>query len=270
MKTIRFAGFLFAAIFFSNLIEAQSNENEKMLSLFEPREYRDDAGNALNYRLMKPLDYNPNKKYPLVIFLHGAGERGNDNVAQLKHGMKNFADDANRKQNPCYVLAPQCPEGKKWVEVDWSARTHSMPADASISMRLTMEVVKSMIETSGVDRTRIYITGLSMGGYGTWDSIARYPDFFAAAAPVCGGGDPESVEKFVQLPLWAFHGDKDTAVIPERSRDMIDALKKAGGEPKYTEYPGVGHDSWTATYANPEFHAWLFAQRRKSELPAKP
>ncbi|MFO0924083.1 MAG: prolyl oligopeptidase family serine peptidase [Pirellulales bacterium] len=248
--------------------EAQDNTAaaaNPLTSLFEPREYSDASGNTLKYRLMKPADYNPNRKYPLVLFLHGAGERGSDNFAQLKHGMKEFTVDERRKSMPCYVMAPQCPTDKKWVEVDWSAKTHTAPQDPSVSIKLTMEVIESMLETSGVDKSRVYITGLSMGGYGTWDTVARYPKFFAAAAPICGGGDPATAPKFASLPLWAFHGGKDTVVIPERSRDMIDSLKKAGGSPRYTEYPDAGHDSWTATYASPEFHQWLFAQRRKLE-----
>ena len=244
--------------------ESDSNDLKNgvdMLSLFEPREYSSGEGQVLKYRLMKPIDYQPSKKYPLVIFLHGAGERGDDNQVQLKHGMKDFADPERRKKFACFVIAPQCPQEQRWSDVDWSARTHAIPENASPSMKMVMEVVDTMIESSGVDRTRIYLTGLSMGGYGTWDAIARYPGKFAAAVPICGGGDPNSVDRIGNLPIWAFHGDKDTVVIPERSRDMIDALKKAGVTPKYTEYPGVGHDSWTATYSNPELYEWLFAQR---------
>lgn len=232
------------------------------VKMFEPRQFADEHGNVLKYRLLKPANYNVNRKYPLVIFLHGAGERGDDNKIQLVHGMKDFLDAERRKNMPCYVVAPQCPTGKKWVEVDWSAESSKMPQQPSDSLGLTINLVQSMIETAAVDPNRIYITGLSMGGYGTWDAVARYPDMFAAAAPICGGGDPETATRFTHVALWAFHGDKDQAVKVERSRQMIEALKKAGGEPKYTEYAGVGHDSWTATYKDPEFHSWLFAQRR--------
>jgi len=232
------------------------------VKMFEPRQFADEQGNVLKYRLLKPANYNVNRKYPLVIFLHGAGERGDDNKIQLVHGMKDFLDAERRKNMPCYVVAPQCPAGKKWVEVDWSAEASKMPQQPSDSLGLTIKLVQSMIETAAVDPNRIYITGLSMGGYGTWDAVARYPEMFAAAAPICGGGDPETANRFTHVALWAFHGDKDQAVKVERSRQMIEALKKAGGEPKYTEYAGVGHDSWTATYKDPEFHSWLFAQRR--------
>jgi predicted peptidase len=233
------------------------------VKMFEPRQFADEQGNVLKYRLLKPANYNVNRKYPVVIFLHGAGERGDDNKIQLVHGMKDFLDPERRKNMPCYVVAPQCPTGKKWVEVDWSAASSKMPEQPSDSLGLTIKLVQSMIDTAAVDPNRIYITGLSMGGYGTWDAVARYPDMFAAAAPICGGGDPETAPRFTHIALWAFHGDQDQAVKVERSRQMIEALKEAGGEPKYTEYPGVGHDSWTETYKNPEFHDWLFAQRRQ-------
>ncbi len=252
------------------LLGQESSPKGDWQSLFEPREYADDQGNVLKYRLMKPLDYKPSQKYPVVLFLHGAGERGNDNAAQLKHGMKEFTAESRRREYPCYVIAPQCPTEKKWVEVDWSASSHQAPVEASVSLRLSIEVIRSMIESSGVDRTRIYITGLSMGGYGTWDAVARYPDLFAAAVPICGGGDPSTIEKMLKTPIWAFHGGKDKVVLPQRSREMIDGLKKAGADPKYTEYPDAGHDSWTETYANPELYRWMFGQRRKQDLPTEP
>jgi predicted peptidase len=232
---------------------------------YEAREYADTDGAKLLYRLLKPQDYDPQVKYPLVLFLHGAGERGDDNTRQLVHGMNEFASDEIMAKYPCFVIAPQCPREQKWVEVDWSATGHGMPAAAAAPLRLTMEAIAALEKEFSIDPARIYVTGLSMGGYGTWDAIARYPERFAAAAPICGGGDPAQAPKFAQLPVWAFHGSKDGVVRPQRSREMIEAIKVAGGSPKYTEYPEAGHNSWTATYQNPEFFAWLFAQRRAGE-----
>jgi predicted peptidase len=218
---------------------------------------------SLPYRLMKPADYDGTKAYPLVIFLHGAGERGRDNKAQLVHGIRDFASDEARKKHPCFLLVPQCPpEPRRWVEVDWSARSHTMPKEPSEPARLVLAVIDQLRKDHRIDEKRIYLTGLSMGGYGTWDLIARRPDLFAAGLPVCGGGDPATAEKLAKVPIWAFHGDKDTVVRPERSREMIAAIEKAGGKPKYTEYKGVGHDSWTRTYANKEVLDWLFAQKK--------
>jgi predicted peptidase len=245
-----------------------ANVSEDPKQLFEPREFAGGDGKVLKYRLLKPLNFNSNKVYPLVIFLHGAGERGDDNTVQLVHGMADFCKTARRDQNPCYVLAPQCPKNEKWADIDWASNGVELPDQPSDSMRLVFELVDSMLSEAALDKNRIYITGLSMGGYGTWDAIARRPDFFAAALPICGGGDPKTAEKIKHIPISCFHGDNDKVVPPERSQTIIDAIKNAGGNPKYTEYPGVGHDSWTRTYSDDAVHQWLFSQRRTSKLPS--
>jgi predicted peptidase len=232
--------------------------------LFEARTFHDSTKTTLLYRQLLPPRFEPTKKYPLVIFLHGAGERGSDNVAQLKHGMADFASEAIREQYPAIVIAPQCPSGEKWVNVEWSAQDHAMPEKPAATMHALRELIDHLASEFAIDPDRIYITGLSMGGFGTWDAVQRYPDLFAAAAPICGGGDPRRVDQIKQVPIWAFHGERDTIVKPERTREMIAALKAAGAEPKYTEYPGVAHDSWSATYRDPQFYAWLFAQRRRA------
>ena len=231
--------------------------------VFEPRVYESASGMKLPYRLMKPADYNPQTKYPLVIFFHGAGERGDDNTAQLVHGMADFAKDENRSKYPCFVVAPQCPRDRRWVEVDWSADSHKQPEKPSEPMQLTLDLLPALQKEFSIDSRRIYVTGLSMGGYGTWDIIQRHPKMFAAAAPICGGGDETQADKLVGVPIWAFHGDQDTAVKPARTRNMIAAIKQAGGKPLYTEYAGVGHFSWGPAYSDPKLMEWMFAQRLK-------
>ena len=129
--------------------------------------------------------------------------------------------------------------------------------------RLTLELLDALPKEFSIDRKRIYVSGLSMGGYGTWDILARRPEHFAAAAPVCGGADEATAAKIAKIPVWAFHGAKDTVVKPSRSQNMIAALKKAGGTPKYTEYPDEGHGSWCPAYRNPELFKWLFAQKKE-------
>lgn len=230
---------------------------------YEARVYKSDKGESLNYRLLIPRNYSATgtEKYPLVLFLHGAGERGSDNSKQLVHGTKEFLKEENRQKYPCFVIAPQCPDEKKWCEVDWSADTHKQPEE-SISLKLTRQALDALQKEFRIDAKRLYVTGLSMGGYGTWDMICRTPDLFAAAAPICGGGDETEAGKLTRLPIWVFHGDKDGTVKVERSRRMVAAIEKAGGKPKYTEYAGVGHNSWSQTYADPAFMAWLFAQKR--------
>ena len=219
--------------------------------------YEDD-GKTLPYRLLKPTQVEAGRKYPLVIFLHGAGERGSDNEKQLVHGVPQFVQ--GRDKYPCFLIAPQCPDGGRWVEVDWSADSHIQPKELGAVGRLTLGLIEKSIQDLPVDPKRVYLTGLSMGGYGAWDLAARRPDLFAAVVPVCGGADEETAAKLKDLPIWAFHGAKDTVVKPARSRNMIAALEKAGGKPKYIEYPDVGHNSWDPAYRDPEFFKWLFAQ----------
>lgn len=242
-------------------VVAESAHAADAKEVFEAREFKGDQGNVLKYRLMKPKNYDPKQKYPLVLFLHGAGERGDNNVAQLVHGMNDFAKDENREKYPAFVLAPQCPNDKKWVEVDWSADSHKQPPEPSETMQRTLDLIAALKKEFSIDVRRLYVTGLSMGGYGTWDLIQRYPAMFAAAAPICGGGDEAAANLIVKVPIWAFHGDQDKAVKPERSRRMIEAIKKAGGKPLYTEYPGVGHNSWAKAYSDPKLMEWMFAQK---------
>ena len=229
------------------------------------RDERQSGGATLRYRLFTPEPAVGGGKLPLVLFLHGAGERGDDNAAQLKHGVAEF--HRRQAKQPCFVLVPQCPAGRKWVEVDWGGGSGAgtFPAEPSPPLRLALEVVDGLIASGKVDPDRVYVTGLSMGGYGTWYAAGMPGSRFAAAAPICGGGDPAWAKRYVGLPVWAFHGDDDRAVPVGRSREMIEAIRKAGGEPKYTEYPAVGHDSWTRTYADDAFHDWLFAQRRAGD-----
>lgn len=213
---------------------------------------------GLKYRIYAPAGVAG--KIPLVLFLHGAGERGGDNVAQAKHGVKGFL--AQQAKHPHILLAPQCPANQKWNDVNWGAATHTTPEKPSAPMALVIELVDELLKTGPVDPQRVYVTGLSMGGYGTWDLLVRRPELFAAGAPVCGGGDEAAAAKIAKIPQWIFHGDKDGVVKPERSRNMVEALKKAGGEPKYSEYPGVGHNAWDKAYADPAFYDWLFAQKK--------
>jgi predicted peptidase len=238
--------------------------------MYEARVYADPEDGKLLYRLMKPKDYDAQRKYPLVLFLHGAGERGEDNMAQLKWGCEDFASDKNRKQHPCFVVVPQCPENEQWVDVPWTADRHTMPEKPTAALRMSLELLAALEKEFSIDADRVYITGLSMGGFGVWDAVQRHPDRFAAAAPVCSGGDPQFAERIAHVPIWAFHGAKDTVVKPHRSREMVEAIQAAGGRPKHTEYPDASHNSWTPTYANPELYAWMFGQRRAPSEEKKP
>ena len=380
---------------------------------FEARQYKDADGNVLLYRLYKPKDYQAGKKFPLILFLHGAGERGSNNTAQVRDAL-HWARDAVQKDNPCFIMAPQCPnaspsfqlygtrkdsdqtyadyagsagewkhytielgklpggaksflaivnsanrqskQGEKlangefrnikvhesggdaaaldlrkldfshkdgngkvtvaedggtvslegdvrvkaplaytvtpksilefdfrsttqglrhaisldadeffdsrWANMDWSAKKGAAGKAPSTPMRLALEALAQVQKEFTIDDKRLYITGLSMGGYGTWDVIWRHPTMFAAAVPVCGGGDESKATIVKDIPIWCFHGGADNVVPKERSIHMIEAIKAAGGNPKYTEYPGVGHNSWDRAYAEPELPKWLFAHHR--------
>ncbi len=230
---------------------------------YEAKTYQGADEKTLPYRLLRPEKIEPGKTYPLVLFLHGLGERGDDNAKQIVYFAEGFTKPERRQKYPCFVVAPQCPLDAHWVEVDFYAPSHVMPEKPSVPLKLALELVEKLAAELPVDKSRLYITGLSMGGYGTWDAIQRRPDFFAAAMPVCGGGDPAQTPKLKNLPIWAFHGEKDRTVPLHRTTDMIEAIRKAGGTSKLTIYPGVDHNSWDATYADPEVWAWLFAQKRR-------
>ena len=229
---------------------------------FDAKTYKSSKGESLNYRIHLPENMDARKRYPLVLFFHGAGERGSDNNKQLIHGVKDILAYSKKSNTPVIIVVPQCPPGKQWVNTPWGADSHKMPENPSTSMALTIGLLQELQEKLFVDRSRIYVTGLSMGGFGTWDIIQRMPETFAAAMPVCGGGDTNLVNAIRNIPIWVYHGGSDTVVKTKRSRDMVAALEKAGGKVKYTEYKGVRHNSWSKTYRDEEALKWLLGQNK--------
>ena len=240
--------FLLAFIAISRLSVSQD------FAEFEKLSYQ-TSKDTLLYRLLRPKEMKDNQRYPLVLFLHGRGECGNDNIINLKYIAPVFLQDKNRSEFPCFLLVPQCPVGEDWTYPDW----YKEPREP---LSTVMALIDSLKTLPFLDSTRIYITGLSMGGHGTWYLITRFPSTFAAAVPICGYGDPHQASNFTHVPVWAFHGAKDKNVLPQESRKMIQALKKAGGKPRYTEYKKTGHDSWTKAYNEPQFLPWLFSQHK--------
>ncbi len=230
----------------------------------EAKEFKAD-GKTLLYRILKPADTESSKKYPLVLMLHGAGERGNDNKKQLawfwdakKPRVLGRPEVAAAK---AFVVVPQCPDGKQWVDVPWAKGSYKSP-EVSESLKLTLGLVDSLLKESPIDPDRVYVIGMSMGGFGAFDAAQRRPELFAAIVPICGAGDPAKAKDISHIPVWAFHGDKDDAVPVAGSREMIAALKKAGAEPKYSEYRDTGHNSWSPAFDEKEFWNWIFAQKR--------
>jgi predicted peptidase len=229
------------------------------------------GNDTLRYRIMYPLDYKATKKYPLIVFLHGSGERGNNNEAQLIHGSKLFADSVTREKFPAIVIFPQCGRDDFWAR----AKRNPNGADSlgglafaseqpmGKSLNLVSELLDSLVTAKKVNAKKIYIGGLSMGGMGTFELLWRKPGFFAAAFPICGGGDPDKVKLYgKKFPIWIFHGSNDQSVQVAHSRVMVNALKTARARLIYTEYLGVGHNSWDNAFAEPELLPWLFKQKK--------
>lgn len=201
----------------------------------------------LAYLLFLPEDYgkHPGKTWPLMLFLHGIGERGDDLDLVKTHGIAKIVEE--QPDFPFIAISPQCPEDTMWW---W--HLHTLKA-----------IVEQVMAEYAVDEQRIYLTGLSMGGFGTWSLAMGYPDLFAAIAPICGGGMPDLVALIKDVPVWAFHGAEDPAVRLQAGQRMVDALQAVGGHVRFTVYPGVGHDSWTQTYENPELYEWFLQHKRK-------
>jgi predicted peptidase len=227
---------------------------------------------TLNYRILYPSDYDVDKKYPLILVLHGAGERGSDNNAQLVHGSKLFLDSAIRKDFPAFVVFPQCPADDFWANIKREPGTKdSLGGFGFISsprprkaLGLVSALMDSIAQTPQINTKKMYIGGLSMGGMGTFELLWRKPKFFAAAFPICGGGDPAKVYIYADnFPGWIVHGDADPVVPVSNSRVMVNALRKAGAKVKYSEYKGVGHDSWNNAFAEKDLLKWLFEHEAK-------
>jgi predicted peptidase len=227
---------------------------------------------TLRFRIMYPEGYQPSKKYPVILVLHGAGERGNDNEKQLVHGSKLFASPENRKNFPAIVIFPQCPSNDFWARVSVRRRTDSTPSvfqfpvDAPIgkSLNLVTQLMDSMVKTGTVNTRKIYVGGLSMGGMGTFELLWRRPDLFAAAFPICGGGAESKAPVYGRkFPIWVFHGEADDVVPVENSRKMVAALKDARAKVRYSEYPGVNHNSWDAAFGEKDLLPWMFDKKKK-------
>jgi len=224
------------------------------------------AGQERHFRLLLPLPEPLSPPTPVVLFLHGAGERGTDNAAQLTHFPEKMAQPEWRAKYRCFLIAPQCEPDKQWVDAPWGDKQpKALAEEPSEMLRLALAALEQVRAEyqAAIDPARLYVTGLSMGGYGTWELAMRHPDAFAAAAPICGGGDESQAERLKGLPIWAFHGDQDTVVWPERSERLVAAVNRAGGQAKVSLLAGVGHDSWSPAY-DPKSGLldWLFAQKR--------
>lgn len=251
---------LLIVIFFfcmSASLHAQSNG-------FQPFTF-EKKSQQLPYQLLLPQNYSSTKKYPLVVFLHGAGERGEDNQLQLLHGSSLFLSEENRQKYPAVVVFPQCPTNSYWASLSGSigqdAPFFENPR-TNKTLKLVQGLIRELQSTYSIDKNRIYVGGLSMGGMGTFELVYRKPKKFAAAFAICGGAHPKTARK-LRRPAWRIdHGEQDAVVPIRHSERMVSALKNENARVNYFAYPGVNHDSWNNVFADPSFLPWLFAQRK--------
>lgn len=217
---------------------------------FVPKVFKTDKGES-KYVLFVPHSYQGDKEYPLILFLHGAGERGDDGEAPVRQGIANAIKFKNgEKTFPCFVILPQASRGGGW-------RAGGADADRALA------ILEATQKDYKIDSKRLYLSGLSMGGAGTWSLAAAHPDKWAAIVPICFGGDPNTAAKIKHIPCWCFCGDKDSPRLVEGCRNMVKALKDAGGTPRYSEFPYVGHNSWDSAYVTPELLPWLLSHKLK-------
>ncbi|MFP6584435.1 MAG: prolyl oligopeptidase family serine peptidase [Candidatus Hydrogenedentota bacterium] len=222
----------------------------------EARVFKSATGDTMPYRIFIPADYDPKEKYPLALCLHGAGGRGKDNMSRGTEAFNVLSSPEVQREYPSILVTPQCPENANWS---------SRPTDSTVRyIDFVLEVLDNLEKEFSIDHSRLYVTGQSMGGYGTWAAITTKPNRFAAAVPVCGGGNSGAVKEIVHLPSWVFHGEKDKVVPTQKSREMVAALKKEGSTVIYTEYPGMGHASWIPAWKETDLIPWLFKQENKS------
>ena len=223
---------------------------------------------TLLYRMLVPENFDPAKKYPVLLFLHGAGERGNDNEAQLMHGSKLFLRSDLRSSFPAIIIFPQCPKNDFWANVKFGDGINTdrfgfqKGGKPGKAMALVMKLVSDLKSKSYTADNQFYVGGLSMGGMGTFELLRRKPKTFAAAFAICGGDEVENVRKYKKIPIWVFHGGKDTTVPIQKSEIVVNELKRLGANVKFTVYPEAGHNSWDPAFAEPDFLPWLFSYKK--------
>ena len=227
-------------------------------------------GDTLPVRILYPENFDPLKKYPLVLFLHGRGESGKDNQKQLIHGSKMFLDPAFRKNYPAVVVFPQCGNDSYWANVimstnqkgkrDFSYQTGGEP---TVAMNLLLSYLEELDKLKFLDQDKFYLGGLSMGGMGTYELLRREPKTFAAAFAICGADTVKNVKKYKKVPLWLFHGDKDDVVNPQFTKDIAKELERLGADYKLTIYPNANHNSWDPAFAEKGLFPWLFSHQKK-------
>ena len=254
-------------ITFLIFIQLTSNLYAQDLNLFEDLIFVSET-DTLNYRLLKPLDYDLNQQYPVHLFLHGAGERGSDNSSQLTYVDNLFLKKENREQYKSWVILPQCPNDDRWPSLssdnEWNNNFEKKTTKPNKSLGLVMKLMDTFIERKQVNKRKVYVSGLSMGGMGTFEILYRRPDMFAAATPICGNGIAAFAKRYAtKVSVWVFHGSDDKVVQPKHSLKIAKAIIASGGSPNMTLYENVGHDSWNNAFAEPNFLKWIHSKSKK-------
>ena len=257
MKLILFA---FSLAVFS--LGAQDNPAYEYANYIEGQD-------TMQYRILKPLNFQKSKKYPVVLFMHGAGERGSDNRSQLKHGSNLFSSTMNREKFEAFVIFPQCPNKSYWANIDYSFKPNGLGfsfkehAEPMKSLALVMNLMDDFSKNEYVDTDRIYVMGLSMGGMATFELLYRQQNFYAAAIPICGGANEATAQKYAaSTPVWIIHGADDKTVNPVYSLKMAQAIIDAGGSVRLSIYDNISHMSWNRAFEEPDFLSWLFSKSR--------
>ncbi|WP_423148515.1 prolyl oligopeptidase family serine peptidase [Rubrolithibacter danxiaensis] len=242
--------------------------NAQDLNKYEKSTYI-EGKDSLPYRILFPKNFDPMKKYPLILVLHGAGERGNDNEAQLVHGGNLFLSSKARDTYPAIVVFPQCPKDSYWSNVKFKTDSGKREfifqkgGKPTMAMKALLGLAERLIDKPYINKEQLYVGGLSMGGMGTFELLRRMPKTFAAAFPICGGDNPQNVKKYKKTPLWIFHGADDDVVPVSHSEIVAKALQEKGAQDiKLTIYPGVKHNSWDNAFAEPQLLPWLFAHKK--------
>lgn len=239
------------------------------LSAFDKGTYASKI-DTLPYRILFPRHFDPKQKYPLLIMLHGSGERGNDNEAQLAYGTAMLLNDTIRDKYPAIVVLPQCPKDGYWSNVDIQKdekgkRSYHFQegGEPTPAMRALLGLTQQFLDKPYVNKKRVYVGGLSMGGMGTLEILRRKPKVFAAAFSICGGDNSNNVPKYAnRVPLWIFHGAKDSIVSLDHAEVVVAALRNEGAEPKFTIYPTLGHNCWNKAFTEPDLLPWLFSNSK--------
>lgn len=258
------------SLLFSGFFSFQFESKAQDLSLYQ-KKWMVQGGDTLPYRILYPLNYDSTKNYPVIFFLHGAGERGSNNEAQLIHGAKLFLQEGVRTAFPAFVIFPQCGQDSYWSNV---LRLHDTTRDRRFVflpdgpptkyMQLLMQLVQFELQDLRVKKDQVYVGGLSMGGMGTYELVRRMPHTFAAAFAICGGANPVTAKQLTSTAWWLFHGLKDNVVDPQFSRQMAAALKAQGANVRLTLYPEANHNSWDSAFAEKDLLPWLFSHHKRN------